>query len=122
MTLIELDLSGNKDITHKGVNAIAEALKVNCTLQKLNFSSIITLISRGNNGAIAFSECLKINTTLIELDLSRNYITLEGASAIAEALKVNNTLQKLTFSSNPESYGGGISDDGAIAFSECLKN
>ena len=113
-TLIELDMSGRGNITSKGTNAIAEALKVNNTLQKLNISYNISFTD-GADGAIAFSECLKTNTVLIELDISWNNIRHEGAIAIAEALKVNNTLQKLKISWDK------IGDNGAIIFSECLK-
>ena len=85
------------------------------TLQKLT----IHINSISDDGAIVFSECLKTNTTLIELDLSCNNI---GASAITEALKVNNALLKLNISSNARWFCGGISDDGVMGFSECLKN
>ena len=53
------------NITSKGASAIAKAIQVNTTLQKLNISSNKISV----NGTIAFSECLKANTTLIELDI-----------------------------------------------------
>ena len=111
-TLIELDMSGN-NITDKGASAIAiaKAIQVNTTLQRLHISHK----RLSYDSAIAFSECLKTNTTMIELNMSWNNITDKGASAIAKAIQVNTTLQRLNISHNR------LSDDSAIAFSECLK-
>ena len=81
------------EITDEGVIAIAEALKINSTLQTiyLDYNEI------GVEGAIAIAEALKINSTLQEINLDDNEIGDEGAIAIAEALKINSTLQKLIY-------------------------
>ena len=110
-TLIELGLSGN-NISRKGVSAIANAMRNNTTIQKLDVSK--NEIS--DNEVTALSECLKTNTTLRDLDVSHNSISCKGVSAMAEVLQVNNAaLQKLDISN---CIAG---DDGAIAFSKCLK-
>ena len=106
-TLVDLDVSWNY-ITCKGASAFGEALEVNDTLQKLDISD--NKIS--DDGAIALSECLEANSTLIELKMSRNNISCEVAD---KKFYVNNALQKLDISSNK------ITDDGAIALSECLR-
>ena len=106
-TLVDLDVSWNY-ITCKGARAFGEALEENDALQKLDIS--------GNRisdvGAMALSECLEANSTLIELKMSRNNISCKAAD---NNFYVNNALQKLDVSSNK------ISDDGAMALSECLK-
>ena len=110
-SLIELDLSKNK-ISCKGVSAIAKAMHMNTTVQKLDVSN--NEIS--DDCTVALSKCLKTNTALIDLDVSNNSISCKGVSAIAEALQVNSTtLQKLDISNCI------VGDDGAIAFSKCLK-
>ena len=106
-TLVDLDVSWNY-ITCKGARAFGEALKENDALQKLDISG--NRIS--DDGAMALSECLEANSTLIELKMSRNNISCKAAD---NNFYVNNALQKLDLSSNK------ISDDGAMALSECLK-
>ncbi len=65
----------DNQIGAKGAEAIAEALKVNGSLQNLELTSIAVML-------------------LIYL-LIANQIGDKGAEAIAEALKVNKVLQKL---------------------------
>ena len=103
--------STNK-ITNEGAIKIAEAIKVNKTVQKLwiSFNNI------SDDGAAAISDALKSNNLLQILKMSYNKITSEGAKVIAEAIKVNKTLQELDIS------GNNISDDGAAAISDALKN
>ena len=88
-TLKELNLSHNTQISKLEIKMLANAIKVNNTLQKLNILCIQIFLS----GALQFSSCLRTNSSLIELDISRNDINCEGASAIAESLWVNTTLQ-----------------------------
>ena len=107
-TLKELNLSYNSRISKLETEVLADAIRVNNTLQKLNISCILS-------GALRFSSCLRTNSSLIELDMSKNSINCEGATAIAESLQVNTTLQKLNISHNE------ISSGGAMAFSDCLK-
>ena len=106
-TLVDLNVSCNY-ITCKGASAFGEALEVNDALQKLDISD--NKIS--DDGAIALSEYLEANSTLIELKMSRNNISCKVAD---KNFYMNNALQKLDISSNK------ISDDGAIALSECLR-
>ena len=101
----------NRGIISEGVKLIADAIKVNKTLKKLD----IGVNSISDDGAAAISDSLKYNNSLHELDMSCNKITSEGAKKIAEAIKVNTTLKILRISSNT------ISDDGVAAISDGLK-
>jgi Leucine Rich repeat len=102
---------GEHHIDNAGVSAIAEALKVNNTLTKLNVSSN----SIGDAGAAVFAEALKVNKSLAVLCLYNNSIGDAGAAAIAEALKVNNSLTTLNIHSNI------IGDAGSAVLAEALK-
>ena len=102
----------NNSITSEGAIRIAEAIKVNTTLQELDISSN----SLSDHGAAAISDALKSNNSLQILKMSWNKITCEGTLQIAEAIKVNKTLQELDMHKND------ISDDGAAAISDALKN
>jgi hypothetical protein len=80
------------------IKALAEVLKTNTTLTKLNLSKN----SIGNQGASAFAEALKTNTTLTTLDFSWNYIDIKGAKKLVEAMKINSTLTTLYLKGNYE--------------------
>ena len=108
---IDLKGYGNNMITSEGATKIAEAIKVNKTLQHLNlFNNHIS-----DDGAAAISDALKTNNSLQILDMSDNNITSEGAKLIAEAITVNKTPQELNV------RGNNISDNGAAAISDALK-
>ena len=93
------------------VESIAEMLKVNNTLTKLDLS----VNSFYGQGAIALAEALKINHTLTDLNLTDNCIEGEGGEAIGEMLKVNKGLKKLSL------YFCTITDAGGIAVVEALR-
>ena len=78
-------------ITSEGAIKIAEAIKVNKTLQEL----YITNNNISDDGAAAISNALKSNNSLQILGMSWNKITSEGAKSIAKAIKVNTTLHTL---------------------------
>jgi len=65
--------------------------------------------------AAKIGDVLKANTNLTVLDLSTNYIGLEGAKKISEALMVNTTLTSLNVRWNV------MKDEGAKLISESLK-
>ena len=65
---------------------------------------------------IIVSGFLQTNTMFQEFEFSQNTISAEDMELIIEAIQGNATLQMLDISSN------NISDDGAVAISECLKN
>jgi 23S rRNA pseudoU1915 N3-methylase RlmH len=98
---------------------IAEELKINNTLQKLDLS--YNMIEQ--DGMLSLINALKVNTSLISLNLTGNQIFKEeicyaigdkGAIALADALKVNTSLQTL------EIYQNDIKDDGIIAIADAL--
>ena len=115
-TLQELSMHHNmlnfyNKITSEGAKMIAEAIKVNKILKKLDINEN----SISDDGAAAISDGLKYNISLQELNMSNNKITSEGAKMISEAIKVNKILKKLDI------HGNSISDDGAAAISDSLK-
>jgi hypothetical protein len=99
--LVKLDLSGN-NIGDDGAKAIADALKVNHSLETLylNDNNI------GDDGAKAIADALKDNKSLDKLDLDDNKIDDDGAKAIADALKVNHRLESLLLRNNNISADG----------------
>ncbi|KJE91132.1 hypothetical protein CAOG_009530 [Capsaspora owczarzaki ATCC 30864] len=105
-TLNDLNLRENQ-LGDAGARAIAETLKVNTTLNWLHLGQN----QIGDAGARAIAETLKVNMSLTYLNLYDNQIGDAGAQAIAEALKVNTTLTELSLTK----------DDGARAIAEALK-
>jgi hypothetical protein len=99
------------DIGDSGAAAIAEALKLNTILQRLDIKNNQV----GDSGAAAIAEALKLNATLQHFSLYSNRIGDSGATAIAEALKLNTSLQQLYL------YSNRIGDSGATAIVEALK-
>lgn len=83
---------------NEGAIALAEALKENKSLTKLDLS----LCEIEDEGAIALARALEENKSLTKLDLSHCEIGDEGAKAIAEALEENSSLRELDLSCNNE--------------------
>ncbi|RUS26956.1 hypothetical protein BC938DRAFT_483892 [Jimgerdemannia flammicorona] len=79
------------NIDNKGASILAEVLKMNTSLQKLNLKDNDV----GEKGASALAEALKMNENIETLDLEDNSIGAKGASTLAEALKMNTILQNL---------------------------
>jgi len=76
--------------------AIAEVLKENTALEKLDLSdNLIT-----DSGAMALAEALEENEHLTEINLKQNKISDAGALAFAKMLRVNSTLRILNLRAN----------------------
>ena len=84
--LVRLDLSCNI-IGDDGAKQIADALKVNLSLEKL----VLSQNNIGDDGAKQFADAVKVNQSLKTLDLSDNNIGDDGAKMIADALKINHS-------------------------------
>ena len=95
-----------------GVTALAECLKYNTSLTRLELNSD----EIGNVGATALGECLKCNKSLTTLILNSNKFGDVGAAALVECLKYNKSLTRLELSGNE------IGNDGTAALGECLKH
>ena len=108
--LTKLDLSLNK-IDDAGVAALAEAISINSTLGELNLS----LNQIEDYGAAALAGAIKRNSTFTVLYLSGNKIGDSGGSALAEAIQKNCTLTKLNLSWN------GIGDAVGAPLAEAIE-
>ena len=99
------------NITNNGAITIAEAIRLNTTLQKLNISNN----SISDDGAAAISDNLKFSTSLQEINISQNSITNKGIKLFAEAIQINSTLKNINISKNH------ISIEGLLYFMEKVK-
>ncbi len=69
--------------------AIANALKINSSLERIHLGSNRI----GNKGARATAKALRVNSALREIRLYDNYIGDDGALTIAESMEFNSCLQ-----------------------------
>ena len=65
-----------------GAKALAEALKVNATVEYLDLIDC----GIGDDGAAALAEALRSNTSLTELDLRSNGISWQGKQLLRDAV------------------------------------
>ena len=107
--LTEIDLSRNL-IGRNGLSALTDCLQ-NCTaLHDINLSS-----NNLGGGGKVLGQCLQVLQNLIRIDVSGNYIDVNGgAEAVAGSLKNCENIESLNLSDNK------ISDAGAVALSDCL--
>jgi len=105
-----LVLEGNK-IGACGTAALAEALKTNTTVTKVDLSGN----EIGDSGVVALVDALKTNTTVTEIKLWKNKIGDSGAVALADALKINTAITSIYLQHNE------IGDAGAVALADALK-
>ncbi len=89
--------------------ALAEALKVNSSLQAIDLSGN----PLSSTTVIALAEMLKVNCSLKSIKLRKCRINDEGVSVLAEALKTNNGLTSLDLSRNAFT---GVLDMGRALF------
>ena len=98
-SLLKLNLS-DCDISEKGGKAIGDALMVNRSLQVLDlYNNPISA------GVVHIAESLKQNDSLQEINLSNCGISEEGCMAIGDALMANRSLQVLDLRNNAISVG-----------------
>uniref|UniRef100_A0A2K5CD70 Leucine-rich repeat-containing protein 45 n=1 Tax=Aotus nancymaae TaxID=37293 RepID=A0A2K5CD70_AOTNA len=87
-TLQQLDLRNNQ-ISHKGAEELALALKGNATLQQLGFLPDLRWNNIGLLGGRALMNCLPSNRTLWRLDLVGNNIPGDVLRAVEQAMDHN---------------------------------
>jgi Ran GTPase-activating protein (RanGAP) involved in mRNA processing and transport len=109
--LTKLSLAQNK-LDEEGTKAICEALEQNMTLKELDISGDWQVSNTGGSaGAKHVAKIVRVNGALTSLDLSSNQLcgldhfgrgtyTAEGITAIADALRVNGGLTKLSLAVN----------------------
>ena len=105
-----LKLAG-KGLGDAGAKELAEVIKVNKTLKRID----LTYNQIGNAGAQALAEAIKGNKTLKRIDLTYNKISDAGALALAEAIQVNNTVTEMIVDRN------SIGDDGARSLAQAIQ-
>ena len=110
-SVTKVNLHGNKEIGDEGAKALAEALKVNATVETLS----LVRCGIGDDGAAALAEALRSNTSLTRLDLCGNGIGDDGA-AFAGALRSNTTLRSLSLAET------GISQQGKQLLLDAWEN
>jgi hypothetical protein len=120
-TLKTLYLDGNL-MSAECATHLAEALKVNGTLEKLSLCFCFPDTDDSAGSLRALAEALTVNRTLKTLILRDNRsldgfkgFRAEGLTHLAEALKVNQGLTRLDLSCD------FIDDEGALTFVEALK-
>lgn len=96
-TLQKLLLGLNPAITSGGAEKLAEALKKNKSLRSVS----LYRCNIGDEGTVHLSEAIRHNTTLEFLSLFHNNIGNEGGQHLVNALEQNDSLQKLELRCNP---------------------
>ena len=99
--LTRLDLHCTS-ISSSCAETLAEALRINQTLERLDLSDNKIECS----GAIALAQALKSNQALQYLQLRNNKIGDSGVKEFLEALKCNKTLLRLNLAKNPITASG----------------
>ena len=84
-TLIQLDLSGNVEMSSNAFELIGRGLKCNKALQKLHLSSCEV----NDEGCSYLADALLENSTLTELGLEKNEISDSGVIRLATNLETN---------------------------------
>ena len=81
-SVTEVYLGLNLEIGDEGAKALAEALKVNATVKKLELRSC----GIGDDGAAALAEALRSNTSLTTLYLKNKGISEQGKQLLRDAV------------------------------------
>ncbi|KAI8907744.1 hypothetical protein DFJ77DRAFT_475137 [Powellomyces hirtus] len=106
--LVELYLRDNRTLDARDLDALAEALKVNNTLELLDLSGTVLDGEKKVDAISALKDALTHNKVLQTLSLSRTHLTSEGAIALAESLPLTTTLRYLDLTQNPLDLAGTI--------------
>jgi hypothetical protein len=93
-TITSLNLFMNPNITSKGCKALAEGLKRNKALIRLNLQGC----QIGDEGCIYLAEAIKTNQCLLHLNVSGQPVKAAGLKALIEGLKANDALMDLVVS------------------------
>jgi Ran GTPase-activating protein (RanGAP) involved in mRNA processing and transport len=84
-------LSGEESLTNADINALAQILRTDIYLERLDLS----LNNIGDEVAIAWADVIRSNSVLQDLDLSGNAITNAGAHTVGSALAQNQTIRRV---------------------------
>jgi hypothetical protein len=108
--LTKLSLAQSK-LEEEGTKAICEALEQNTTLKELDISGGGGYEGNigGSAGAKHVAKMLGVNGGLTKISLANNKLGEEGTKAICEALEQNKTLKELDIRGNGNSNIGGTS-------------
>ncbi|CAE7649345.1 NLRC3 [Symbiodinium necroappetens] len=103
---------GFPGIAAEDCQALAAALKLNCTVTRIS----LIHCKIGDEGAKALADALKTNKTVTNIYLGTNGIGPEGAKALADALKSNCTVTHVYLKNSK------IGDEGAKAIADALNS
>ena len=92
VTLQELDLSYESEISDNGVGHLSRALQHNSSVTHLNLSYNESIT---NTGAVVLGEMLRVNKSLRVLSLYGTSVGEEGVTALLESLQHNKVLNRL---------------------------
>lgn len=102
-TLHQVNISANllkadpPSLGHQGGTSLAEAIKLNPSLTKLNMAD--NKLLAGENG-VALGQALATNPRVSHLNLNGNCLGSSGGKAIGEAMRSNSNLVSLSLSNN----------------------
>ncbi|KAI9034456.1 hypothetical protein DFJ74DRAFT_649592 [Hyaloraphidium curvatum] len=119
--LKQLVLRENK-IDSRGLEVLAEMLKVNHGLTSLDLSVNPLGGSADSRGIENLKDALALNKTLEELSLSSVGLTSEAAVTLAEALPLTSTLSRLDLTFNPIDVAGLMGIAASLKMNGSLTN
>lgn len=102
---------GSNSVTAEDVVILADGLRQNVTVTKLNLMDN----NIGDEGTSALADCLHENVTLTDISLRLNNISDAGAMTLADAIRGNASLTRLNLMYN------NISDVGAMAMANVIR-
>jgi hypothetical protein len=119
-------LSLKSNLQAAGGKALAECLKGNQVITKLDISSNNLgqkdIYNADNSGIIALADAIPDMGAMTKLNISSNAIRAEGGKALAAGLKGNQVITELNISSNDLGYNSTYGDDtsGVIAIADAI--
>ena len=122
-----LNSIAHNNIGSKGASSIADALRVNTSLVKLNLGKKLNKVVEDNKieaaGIAEIAAALKENSTISHFNVAKNQLGNNGAVAIAKVLEVNKTLDTLNLGilEALSIADNAIADDGAVSLTKSLE-
>ncbi|KAJ3228215.1 hypothetical protein HK099_005225 [Clydaea vesicula] len=110
----------NNQINSEGLKILADGLKINTVLEKLDVSCNPLYSNENPEGIHALKDALYYNSTLLNLSLTNIQLTSEGAIALAESLPSVKSLRFMDISSNPINVAGVLAISISLKFNQSI--